>query len=593
MALPDLEDFPYFLQSYENLSEHLRGLFDEQELSSKEKGDKFAEFITKIIPLTDIGIQAQFETIEIRQHSHDGGVDIACMNADRTHILYVQSKLTLNKVEDVDSVFSKWHNYMRKHHPAPEVSLWGTEVDKKKHPDITFKIATLSKLENIMRLYAKGHYSSQPFYRQLKEEGNLELYDGIRLFPLLQNCYRKMHVLPTNVVLRLDSAPIQKGGVYIGIISAAQLKKCYEQFGDALFLENIRSFLGATSGKKKVSDKRENVNEEILATAREAPDQMLARNNGITFRARTVKQVEETVLQLDQGSIVNGCQTTMCLIQAPSSEAFILVKIVEAPKAWEIAKTANFQNKVEHIQLILAEHINMSLVKGIGLRGEVHVRSPQYTSVLDVFSTFYQHEIAYDEIEYLFIGLFSRNIRNIIDANYTEIRDDLLKTIQGQQPGSEDVFYAIFELYLVASEAAELVKDMQKEEDEPSENESDGNLFQRFWNDNKPYYRSFLAILAACEFINTNIYADKIKADEFKAFLLRLRAALKNDKEQFIRYYQYAFDVVVMQVVNTEKEEREIKQRMYDWFKRVNFDTLFTLVHRSINSREKQRQRDN
>jgi AIPR protein len=361
---------------------------------------------------------------------------------------------------------------------------------------------------------------------------------------------------------------------------------------------------------------------------------MLARNNGITFRARTVEQLEETTLRLDEGSIVNGCQTTMCLIQTPSPEAFILVKIVEAPKAWEIAKTANFQNKVEHIQLILAEHINMSLVKGVGLRGDVHIRSPQYTSVLDVFSTFYRHEIAYDEIEYLFIGLFSRNIRNIIDANYTEIRDDLLKTIQGQQLGSEDVFYAIFELYLVASEAAEIVKEMQKEEDDPSEYESDGNLFQRFWNDNKPYYRSFLAILAACEFVNTNIYADKTNTDDFKAFLSRLRTgchieycvttynekalnpfqtwlsscsamyhytkygvasrtALKNDKERFIRYYQYAYDVVEMQVVNTEKEEREVKQRMYDWFKRVNFDTLFMLVHRLINSREKQRQRDN
>jgi len=86
--------------------------------------------------------------------------------------------------------------------------------------------------------------------------------------------------------------------------------------------------------------------------------------------------------------------------------------------------------------------------------------------------------------------------------------------------------------------------------------------------------------------------ADKIKADEFKMFLSRLRLALKNDRDRFIRYYQYAFDVVAMQVVNTEKEEREVKQRMYDWFKRVNFDTLYTSVRRSITSRERQRQRD-
>jgi hypothetical protein len=231
-------------------------------------------------------------------------------------------------------------------------------------------------------------------------------------------------------------------------------------------------------------------------------------------------------------------------------------------------------------------------VKETGMKGEVHIQPSHYTSVLDVFSTFYQHEVAYDEIEYLFIGLFSRNIRNIIDANYTEIRDDLLKTIQGQEETRGDVFYAIFELYLTSRSAAEIVKEMQKD-DELGEDEPEGDLFQRFWNDNKPYYRSFLAILTACEFVNTNIYADKIKADDFKNFLSRLQTALKSDRERFIRYYQYIFDVVAMQVVNTEKEEREVKQRMYDWFKRVNFDTLFQTCRRSINSREKQRQRDN
>jgi hypothetical protein len=256
MALADLEDFPYFLQSYENLSEHLRGLLDEQELNSKEKGDKFTAFVTQILPLTDIGIRLQFETIEQRKHSHDEGVDIACFNADRTHITYVQCKLTLNKVDDVDSIFSKWQNYMKKHHPAPEVGLWNTEIDKKKYPDISFMIVTLSKLANNIHRYQNNYFPSKQFYQQLKEEGRLDLYDGIRIFPLLQNCHRKMHVLPTNVILRLDSRPIQRDGVYIGIISASELKKCYDQFGDALFLENLRSFLGATSGKKKVSEKR-------------------------------------------------------------------------------------------------------------------------------------------------------------------------------------------------------------------------------------------------------------------------------------------------------------------------------------------------
>ncbi len=592
MAISSFEDFPYFLQSYENLSEHLRGMFDELQLSSKEKGDRFTEFVTKIIPLTEIGIRIQFETIERRKHSYDEGVDIICRNAEGTHILYVQCKLTLNRVDDFDSVLSKFQNYTKKHHPPAELGLWKEELDKKQYPDISYMIITLSKLENIIHTYVKEQYPSKPFYQSLKEEGQLELYDGFRLFPLLQSCYRRIHILPANVIIRLDSPPIQKGGVYIGIISAAELKRCYDQFGDALFLENIRSFLGATSGKKKVNDKRENVNEAILATAQQDPDQMLARNNGITLRARTVRRLEENVLRLDEGSIVNGCQTTMCLIQAPNPETFILIKVVEAPEAWEIAKTANFQNKVEQIQLLLAEYIRFPLVQGIGMKRDFHIHSP-HTSVLDIFSTFYRHEVAYEEIDYLFLGFFSRNIRNIIDANYTEIRDGLLKTIQSPEDTRGDVFYAIFALYDVSKEAAKFLAEIQLEDDDLGENETDGNLFQRFWNDNKPYYRSFLAILTACAFVNTNIYAEKIKAEEFREFLARLQAALKSDKARFIRYYNYTFDVVAAQVVNTEKEEREVKQRMSEWIKRVNFDTLYKLVRQTVNNRERQRQRNN
>jgi len=57
MILSGLEDFPYFLQSYENLSEHLRDLFDEQQLTPKEKGDRFVEFVTKIIKWTRMSTQ--------------------------------------------------------------------------------------------------------------------------------------------------------------------------------------------------------------------------------------------------------------------------------------------------------------------------------------------------------------------------------------------------------------------------------------------------------------------------------------------------------------------------------------------------------
>ena len=67
-----------------------------------------------------------------------------------------------------------------------------------------------------------------------------------------------------------------------------------KNIGDALFFENIRDFLGTTSGK--VVTNRSTVNEEIIKTISKEPDKMLARNNGLTFRATKVDSIGRTVV---------------------------------------------------------------------------------------------------------------------------------------------------------------------------------------------------------------------------------------------------------------------------------------------------------
>ena len=113
-------------------------------------------------------------------------------------------------------------------------------------------------------------------------------------------------MVPSNITLRLDHGVLHKDNVYIGIISASEIKKCYDEFGEALFLDNIRDFLGITSGKIKVEN-RENVNEAIVETANDHPEKMLARNNGITFRSEKVSGIDNETLILENASIVNGC----------------------------------------------------------------------------------------------------------------------------------------------------------------------------------------------------------------------------------------------------------------------------------------------
>src|SRR5205085_10532813 len=113
---------------------------------------------------------------------------------------------------------------------------------------------------------------------------------------------------------------------------------------------------------------------------------------------------------------------------------FVLVKIVEASDSWDIAKAANFQNRVEQIELELARYIRPQEVKTIGNKAGIHVEQDNMnTSVFDVFDSIYQDKVAYEEIYYLFIGLFSRTINNVVSANYTELRSDLLGALENQE----------------------------------------------------------------------------------------------------------------------------------------------------------------
>lgn len=571
MSMANIDLFPVFLRSYGNLADHLNSQLEGR--TSKAKGDIFAKFTSRIIPRTEIGIKSEFvaDDIKLQQHSYDDGVDIECHNSDKSKILYIQCKLSLKNTGDFDAIISKFENHHKKFYPSAQIQQQRllnieNEMQETKKSEVSYMIVTLSNMERILPNYENSQLSSKKFYNELKSNGRIYVLDGPAILPILQSEYRKMHIMPTNLEMHLATPPLQKDYVYIGIISAQELKECYDKFGDALFFGNIRNFLGITSGKKRLNSGRENVNEKIIETAEREPDKMLARNNGITFRARKVQKLENDTLLLDDASIVNGCQTTMCLVQAPKPEAFVLIKIVEISDSWDIAKAANFQNRVEQIELELAEYIRPQNVKTFGNRAGFHVdQGSAKGSVYDVFDTIYQEKVSYEEVYYLFIGFFSRTINNVFNTNYTELRDDLLECLQSQKLDSEETFNILFNLYLFSQDGKEATEKNYKSSTYKS-------IFQRFWKEYKPNYRAFLTILAACGCTNTNIYD---KSVNFSDFLYNVRIILENESEKFVRYYQYAFEAVAHRIMSSDKDESEILRTMYDTLRTVNFNNLY------------------
>jgi hypothetical protein len=586
MTATDLAQLPVYLRSYENLNNHIRDTIED--LDSTAKGRAFARFASRIIPL-ELG--DRFTRVELGVDGPDGGVDLFSTSADGRYILYGQSKLTIKKSEDIELIISKFHDYYQRVHTNIVGQRYIAEIDnlprnpEPKKParpsrsrskksnvvvidtnddvpvECIFVIATLSKIDGKVAEYEKSSYTGRRYYDELKQAGRLIILDGTKLFPQAQAAYRKSNILPSNITLELVGNYIHQDNVYIGVVSAKELKRCYKDYGESLFLDNIRLFLGYSNKKD-----RDNVNSSILETAEKYPREMLARNNGITFRADTISPVNNTdnKLYLTRASIVNGCQTTKCIVDAMDDTAYILVKLVATDAAWSIAKTANSQTKVDQIVLELAKYIRPQAVKKAASNAG-YIVEDLHESIYDVFNSIYRDEVIYDEIFYLFVGLFSREPKNVINMNYTEVRREFLNQLQGRDPSGDETLLLLFRLFAIGKEG--------KEEAERTYQDEYSKVYERFWKDDKADYRSVLTVLAACGAVRMNIY----KPDNQPAmsiFFDKLDALITNDREKYIRFYCYAYEAVVTYLSNKRQtDETTEKQRyMYDDLRTAPFD---------------------
>jgi len=428
---------------------------------------------------------------------------------------------------------------------------------------------------------------SKDFYSHLENSGRLQILDGYEIFEILRLAYRKAYILPSNIELQLETKPIHKDNVYVGFVSASELKKHYEKFGDAIFLENIRDFLGPKSGRQEDRNRknRTSVNEALFETAKHEPEKMLARNNGITFRAAVVRNKEDNpnTLILETASIVNGCQTTMALVKNVSPRASVLVKIVQTDDSWDIAKSANFQNEVKQIELDLARFIRPQTVKEAATRYGITLQTTSHdilsNSIVDVLNAVYQDRITYHQVYTLFIGIFSRNINNIFNPNYTELRYDILNQFTFEESSGKTTYQFLIDLIKTAEQARERVQGLRITTTDNLLSE-----FQRFFNEENSRYHAFLTILAACCSVRKNIYELKIvnNFQDLSKFFDDVRSVIENDTNQYTKTYIESFKTIMNCVVGSNKDPNEIKQNMANLVKQLKFNNLFSMTLSSL-----------
>jgi hypothetical protein len=583
------ERLPRFLESFENLTTH----FDEHfgDLGANARGDTFLDLALKVISLTNEGQEfPQLRPSE--KKSYDGGVDLYTAETDDGRILCAQSKYKVRGKDEFDSIISKFKNFEAGLSPLPpEPSLFPEPEDSRKpHPVPTFALATSSKLEGIVARYEESTLASCDYYRHLLKEKRLFFVDGPRILTLLQHLYKKTHLIPATVTLKSRGDWNTCGGVYLGAVAGVDLVALYEEHGDAVFFENIRDFLGTTSGK--VVTTRSTVNEEIIKTISEEPAKMLARNNGITFRATNVTILPDGAAELSMAAIVNGCQTTMCLVQcAPvSEECLVQVKVVKTTDAWDIAKAANYQNPVARVDLDLARYLRPQLVRRVALSLGYAVETETSVSASSVLNTIYQTKVDYDELKVLVLGLFSRKPNNLFEGNYTELRGDVLEKLY-EQSGGDDAVFAVLLLALKESRIALSLCQSTYSGEEYAP------LFRRFYMDDKPRYRVYFAIAALCALLRDDLSERSTETSDELARMNRFLASSRRELENHPDDYHEAFLLTFLAVADSVldipagKSDGEIAQNMYTRISTTAFSSFYKKVLMRMDSDKQRRQR--
>jgi hypothetical protein len=555
--------FPEYLSSFDALQQHFRGQLEG--LSTTEKGRRFAHFVQKLIPQTEVGGNFDLPTLSERI-SGDGGVDLTAQSKVNGEQLYIQSKLWVDRADDIDSVISKFQAYTVTEHGV-QPPLFEDTSSK-----FRFALVTLSPLAGIIDRYKKKGFASKGFYRQCVSEGRIHFIDGHEILQILMATYSKLRHIPTDLELNFETPYIQLDDVYISILSSVELKSLYAKYGDALFFENVRDFRGLQTTEKLG---RTTPNQEIVKTITNSPDKLLSRNNGLVFRAEKVQPGSNShQLLLSSGSVVNGCQTTMCIVEyADQPSSSVLVKVVQTDDAWDITKSANYQTAIPDIDLELARYLRPQLVKRAASHWGVQIEDVG-KSAFQVIDEIYDRKIAYNETRLLYVGLFSRSPNNVFASNYTELIADLIKRVYQEPSYEEDIFETLFLLQGAAQIGLQESKNTFKD---PSYAE----MFERLYKDDSLSYRCFLSILALCGAVNINIsdrLSDMTKEYErVRVFLSEAHNLLKSQAGVFTRFYKLAVKLW-MQEMLIDDDEVQVRRDMSIRSKRANFTTMFRKI---------------
>jgi hypothetical protein len=183
-------------------------------------------------------------------------------------------------------------------------------------------------------------------------------------------------------IYRFD--PEKKIESWVFSMAARDVGEMSKRVGIRLFARNVRGFLGETN----------QINEAMVDTIKNEPDNFWYYNNGVTIVCDNAKQEVQggqEILRVDRPQVINGQQTTRTLEAASSGRASLLVRVIKIPRnqgdddhyddlVSAIVRATNWQNAILPSDLISNDHTQVYLERELRKRGYQYLRKRQSKS---------------------------------------------------------------------------------------------------------------------------------------------------------------------------------------------------------------------
>ncbi|MFI6534753.1 AIPR family protein [Nonomuraea sp. NPDC050547] len=573
-------EYPSYLQALSDFTAYLADQFEP--LDTTERGQRFAEALLLVLPHLP-RCEEFFEYQLNAKKSHDRGIDILSDTRPDGARAVCQSKLRISGTEELDSIISKFQAYENETINEQEGVLFADELTQ----NITYIIATGADLSGIRRRYEDRRLSSFSFYSSLVEEDRIIFIDGNDLLQWLRRSYARSTTLPASFELRSLRAWVQAGDVLLGVLSGQDVIRLVDEYGDGLFFENIREWLGSTEDKFSV-------NNSIMQTIKNEPERMLERNNGITVRCEELAMDPRgQVLRVERAAIVNGCQTTMCLWHSRevSDNLEIVVKVVRTPdsaSAWSIAQSANYQNPVGRMELELARYVRPQLVTRAATKLGEGLKTDRTDSLAAVLRSYTRTEVTYALTRHMFLGIFCRRPNQLFQDNYTNVQMDALQEFF-QLPDAEDHLYSVLFTAIRSGRVAldRAIKQFASEDY--------AKPFSRLLDADRYKYQAYLLLLALCATLRIDLSEPSegtARARRIREFLDKADQTLTDQPKRFSRAYLFAYKELARMVARSAEEAERTQQRLSGRVKDAPFRDLYTNLCMELDSYDVAREID-